>query len=1117
MKHTVLQKRIDSKINTLSVISCLLSIALFLVFSTTFAQKLSDEQINKYLNDLQKEQIISEFGKDNFLKTINQQNKTLNQRVAGSPLGMLGKIPDSLSKSRAALLGFIGAFELMRNVGSAADEMIQVREMAEKMLGEKMFFKPILEGAINAKNPLTFLGAELDLRPVKENYLALANRLKAINLIDQQVYNELLVWLKKDQIKLVKDFGFFIYAAKQTYFYDNYEALKAQQFKFIDSLQVAKLLQADKAKSLMASYKPFELKSKVEMLENCENTVIITSEQGNLTREEIYKNLFTSVKNKLISELNFSNLKITEIAKNEDDNRIPFDNFPLPNPIIKDKKAYKLSYKINELVYSQKVDTDFAFIKTLKKNIPPDVNIDSTVIKTYANIFSIFTGIGNKDFKVINDFLADKNSNKRLIVVSNDFNPLVSFKDSRKILLLVDSTQNTLFGGKIKDDRLFANLFGEKVDFSNQFNREKITALIEDYQKNEILPKLTNADIENAIADFRFEPYKRRNIKRHLLLGFPQVIAKINFSPKRQEEKAVVFKNFMAELSKISGGKFLPEKVTDNFEESILKESKKEKTLKISYRLNNKKYEKEQEVRKMEDNVSHQQANIQKKDLEYLDNITTNKIEWLTLVNHSLRESQIDGQFYSIPSYFEASLYRLEENFIFLNKAQFNYVEKNHVEVFKDTEKISYYNNLIVETITFDAEVFAKALQREKMLSEEKFKATDLKKAKEPSALLENSGQAVVIDMNELSGMSNTELYTYVINKIAVKLLPEAKFSEIKYLKDDFTDTTDNDFTKQNISAFINTIPYEQTLNVSLRNTIKEALDSLKNEKSQYLPSIGENQFKIINDYLTDVASQKRLVVVCDYRSPKLSFVLFDSTQANLVAETLPNNYVDFSMYSRQFSRDSLAITLNEFSQMGLIEKMSAAETEAFILKFRRTPMNGISFLENLPKVVVQSNIWDVESYKYVYKNIMDSLKKLSKNQFIPTDLTDNFAKVLKKGNYTDRNFKYSFVFNNKKYEESQVVPALPKAKNKKAKISYEVFDFDTMKLLNLVNQALIDSNTDNTFYQIYGEEQDDSVGPKFVFLSSKQYRWIKTKYPEVFEVDYESNSPDVDEIKEEK
>jgi hypothetical protein len=133
--------------------------------------------------------------------------------------------------------------------------------------------------------------------------------------------------------------------------------------------------------------------------------------------------------------------------------------------------------------------------------------------------------------------------------------------------------------------------------------------------------------------------------------------------------------------------------------------------------------------------------------------------------------------------------------------------------------------------------------------------------------------------------------------------------------------------------------------------------------------------------------------------------------------------------------------------------------------------------------------------------------------------VVDNFSKTLKKSNYINRVFEYSFEMENgKKYTEKQFVKALEKPKSNAEKIDYEVFDFDTTKFIELINKALNESNSDSMFYQVFDEEADeDEVGPKFLFLSFKQYRWLKAKYPEIFESYSEDSTIDIDEIKEEK
>jgi hypothetical protein len=1069
---------------------------------TVFAQSISEEQVKKHLDALQKEGIISEFGKDAFLKATAKDNPAIKQRLSGMPFGALNKFPDSLFRSRAAILGFVGVFEVVRNVGSAADELVQLREMAEKMLGESMYFKPDIEGEINARNPISFLSLEQNLKLSKENYLLLADKLRAIQLIDKKVYDELLKWLEKDRIKLINDFGFFIYAAKQTWFYDNYSSQKNIQFKFIDSLQTVKMLSKEKADLLKQSYQPYELKSKIDILAQCNNVIIIPKEQGNFTREEIYQNLFNEIKSKLLPEFTFSDFSVKEIVKK--DTEQSFDSpmgLPFRNPMDKDKKSYRLQYQVNGLSYAQKADTDFSWFKTLQKSIPPDVHIDTNIIKSYAVLFSPLIGIHTKDFQSINDYLTDKKSDKRLIAVANDINPLLPIRDARKALLLVDSTQSLVFRTQMQENAFMSNLLGsEKTDFSDKFSRDKLTAIIMDFQEHDILPADTKESVDKAIVDFRFESHNRSNVKRSLLLSFPSIVAKVNFSPKSEADKINSFKAFIAELTRVSQHQFKPEKVTDNFETEIIKSIEKDRNLVMTFRLNDKKYEYKQEVPKIDKELLEAQKGMKTNAYLNFDNVSLNEYQLIELVNAALKDNKIDGTFYKINGNIGTFTLNNQSNYIFLTEKQYEYIDKNHSEIFNEPVTENAYHSYQAQIAAFSTEEFADALQRENMLTENDRKTLDLKKSKEPSDVLRASSRAILIDLNELAGKNNTETYTYILNKFGSKFLSDTKISEINY-KETIETSDSTDYSEYLVSVKINGKAYEQTLYVSLSKLVQNALDSLKNERSQYFPGIGENQFKVINDYLTDISSPHRLVIVCDYRSPMLSFVLFDSTQANLVAETLPNNYVDFSMYNREFSRDSLNNTLFELGRIGLIETMNDAQKEAFILKFRRLPGSGKTLLETLPKVIVKSNMWELDNYKDVYKAMIDSLKTISKGHFNPSKVEDNFQKMLKKGETSDRTFKYSFELNNKKYSESQFIKGMPKSKNKDNQTDYDYFEFDTAKLIELVNRSLTEQNADYAFYELSGnEDAEDLSGPQFIFLSARQYRWIKNKYPEIFE-----------------
>ncbi|WP_197491675.1 MULTISPECIES: hypothetical protein, partial [Emticicia] len=566
----------------------------------------------------------------------------------------------------------------------------------------------------------------------------------------------------------------------------------------------------------------------------------------------------------------------------------------------------------------------------------------------------------------------------------------------------------------------------------------------------------------------------------------------------------------IAELSRISNDVFKPEKITDNFNSEIPKGNKKDRLLKYGFKFKGVKYENHQELPKLEINDSEELTLQQQKLLESYKSISFNKTDWLNLVNQSLEDSKIDGKFYTITN--SNSTFSLNKNtsvYVYLTDKNYAFIKTYYPEILEEKIPNSAYGEYKQQIANFNVETLAGALKREKMVVEQM--NFDLKNSKEPSDILKESNQVVVIDMNELTKKSDTELYNYILSKLSKSILPNTEFTNLSYQEEN----KDSNQSNYLVSVNINGQQYQEKLFVSLENSVKSSLDSLNKPDSNYFPSISETQFKIINDYLTDINSPNRLVIVCDYHSPKLSFVLFDSTQANIVEEALPNNFVDFSMYNRKFSRDSLKSLLDEIVDLELIPKITQNQKESYILKIRQFPPSDLSIFENLKDVIGQCEIWGIDSYKNVFKSCMDTLSKISRFGFSPIKIEDNFSKMLKKSNYSDRIFTYSFKMpNGKLYSEKQFVNGLKKPKERKNKIAFELFNFDTNKLIQLINKALAENNVDGLFYTIYMEEEeyDDTAGPKYIFLNTKQHRWMKNKFPDIFEVYSEGFDSEIDE-----
>lgn len=1057
----------------------------------TFAQKtLSNSEIEDYLNSLQKADIITEFGKDALLKGFKEKGNLIpNNRFQQNNI----KIPDSLFKSRAIILGVLGVFEIMRNVGSAADELVKYKEISEKLMGEKMLFKTEIETDFSPTKPETFIGIEFGIKNAKKNYQELANTFAEIGLIDKKVLEEAQQWLKRDKVILLKDFSFFIYLARQTWYYDNYESLKKEQLKLIDSLQVVRLLDESDARNLKNSYKPFELKNRIEILSKCKNSFLIPVETGNFTRAELYEELFKNIQKNILPEIKFTDFVISETKKKEDEeNAFPNPNARLNN-FFKNKNSFALSLKINGLAYKQTANTEFGFVKKLKAEIPPNVHIDSTLIDSYLKVFSAFLGFTSLDIRNINDYLTDIHSNKRVFILGNDYNPLNPTQSDKKVVILMDSVQYNLFAKK-DFMMLISKEFLKSNEFESNKSRDSLKKFTQNLQEAEILSNFSLDTLDKKIVEFRFNNNYPQNIfeasgnpQKAFLRIFNDIISK-NLTN-------ATFKEFITELSRISRNHFKPEKIYDNIEIEVEKGNKKDRTFKYGFRLNGKTYEETKVVKKSE---------------EENDGIIPTSKDWLALVRKAIIENEIDADFYSLGTFGLSDL-------IFLTKTQKDFLDSRYPDIFgvKKQANNEVFENYQRTISNYSAEKFADSLKAKNLLSKEAYeklkKEVDLTKSKQPSEVLKYSDDVFVVDLNDFQAKNNQEFYSEITNKIQKQILKDA---QLKDLKVEVIDTT-NEAQEYMVSAQIGGFSYKQKLYVSLENEVKKALDSLKNNTSEYYPSIGENQFKIINDYLNDINHPKRMVIVCDYRSPMLSFVFFDSTQAHLVQETLPNNYVDFEMYNQENSRAKLTEKIQELINIGLIKNINI---DSLISNFRDETRPFHFIFEQFPQKLTKSlyNYTDELSDDKLYSTLIEKLSGISDGKFLPTEIKDNYKKIRKKKISTDREFKFGFTFNGKQYEDIQLIRKKSENINDENGYSAGFFFVDDDLVLNTINNALDENSIDGKFHKLSFEDTDyEDFRDYYIYLTGRQYRFLKEKYPEIFSEYYNEKNLEIDGIEE--
>ncbi|MFN3850150.1 MAG: hypothetical protein ACK4NY_12020 [Spirosomataceae bacterium] len=1095
----------------------ILIVLLVSVSTLAYSQKLSNKEIEKYLEGLKNEQILSEFGKDALYKVMTDEKGnflsalTQNQAIAQRGNSIMS-FPDSLSQSKHIILFYIGILDLMRNVGSSADELVQIREGVEKMLGEKMLFRNEVNGEVNIKNPLSFIQLGLNLKNSRQNYLQVILALKSLELIDARVEKELLNWIEKDKLFFIKDFSPFIFAAKQSFFYGNYELLKAEQINYADSLKKVNLLSNEDFNALVNSYKPYELKSNIEILSKIKNVVLVDFNPLQTTRSEIYEKVFAEIKKKILPNIKYKDLVLTETTKKVPENSyetlLANSNqfFKLINTFKNNSKYYQLSVQIDNQNYIQKSETDFTFTQKIKDLIPPDIKIDSSIINTYLPFVESFTGFGNNDLQVINDYLSDIHSEKRVIVASNGFNPFISQNDTRKVIILLDKNQYSKVFQLSKRRYSFGPFnLGEKsnnekdiaiYDFKD--SRDSLRKILYSFQSSNVIPQISEIELDKVIVNTRLENAKH-NFPRYLLKNYLLPLR----SSSSEKNDAQFFKNFINDLIVISDNKFNPEKPFDNFEKELKKDVSETRVLEYGFKLDGKKFVNKSELYTLKkDSPEAQNPEMVK---IFSESRTPSSLipEYIGLVNGALVSAEIDGQFFDLG----------DNKIIFLTKSQTEFLTAKYPSVFSEYPNppiTDYYKEAVSN---FDSKVLLDAMKREKMISESKFEEAQKQKMKEPSDALKFSDDVFVVDINDYYNKSNTEIYADLLKKIEGKVFNDAKVSNVSVELDTTGEyAIDSVFL---VSATINNVKYNQILQASLSQLIKSGVDSLKKASAVYYPAIGENQFRIVNDYLNDINSKKRLVIVCDYQSPKLSFVFFDSTQAKIVDESLPNNYVDFTMYDRQNSIDSLGIVLNELKELGLTSKDS--NIDSLILEFREIGGGQLNLLMKIPNLISNLNSWNYDINADLVQANLDELSRISRGEFNVQDVTNNFKKTNKKSKYKPRIYSYGFTFDGKKYIENQVVAAQAKSRNKEEEYEYLDFELQLNPFVGLCNKALAESGKDGAFYQLANFSDEDEIVYSFIYLTSKQHKYLNKKMPMIFAENYDYEDSDFDEKKTDK
>lgn len=419
--------------------------------------------------------------------------------------------------------------------------------------------------------------------------------LKEIGLINEKIYNEALSSIEKNWLNTSHLFYFLFDKAT---FYEDFEENKIAELAFIDNLRKQGLMSKENHDKLVASYIPFELKEKFEFVCYCEKAIIFDVKKLPSKPEKAYPVIFEQIKT-LIPTFNFTDLQIQLVTNIKDEYEF------------KEQKIH-LSLKAGGHTYQ------YNFPYNYVKKVPDKKEKEDTLFK-----------IGGEFHKIVNRFLTDQNSEYRLYYANKSYNEHGIYSKDEFGLILMTQEQAKAWGDFI---------FAENHD--NTFNQENIKAIIADYQAIGLFKHLSKTEIEagkNKVKETQINDYI------DILKCFPKTVMEFFWETGNFKNP---YEELLEEIANISGRLFNPIQIIDTFEKS-----QKEKTTKLSFILNKKKYS--QDLKMNGDNLDY---------------------AVITMVDKAMEEQNLGGKIY----------YCAENSFIFLTKAQYNYLKEMQPKLFSE-------------------------------------------------------------------------------------------------------------------------------------------------------------------------------------------------------------------------------------------------------------------------------------------------------------------------------------------------------------------------------------------------------------------------------------------------
>ncbi|NJC27051.1 hypothetical protein [Neolewinella antarctica] len=247
-----------------------------------------------------------------------------------------------------------------------------------------------------------------------------------------------------------------------------------------------------------------------------------------------------------------------------------------------------------------------------------------------------------------------------------------------------------------------------------------------------------------------------------------------------------------------------------------------------------------------------------------------------------------------------------------------------------------------------------------------------------------------------------------------------------------------------------------------------------RNEENEIRFKPGREITQSLNRYLRDQASDYRLHYVAMYdqsswnAEESLLFALLTVEEARLWDVTAATDLLEYETYANRLSTDDLPAAVEQFAAIGLFRGYT--ETQRALTEgcaYASQVANVAELLHCLPDQTIYLG-WETGNFVNPYAELTQQLASISRGQFTPSAVRDNFAH-----NLDAATTQYGFQYRGRSYTRELRVER----------------DWLDPGFLDLINESLVDDSA-----KFYG------IGHGVIFLTTDQFTYLRANFPEIFE-----------------